>query len=154
MTSESRQQFRLNAMQSACPLCNVSPGVPCIGRNGPRIAMHAERSRPRFKRVERKPKLRRVRQPKPERAAKRAAAVEFYISDEWRAVRYEALRRHGGACQCCGARASIGKPLHVDHIKPRSKFPALELNVENLQVLCVDCNLGKSNRDETDWRAA
>lgn len=154
MSTESRRQFRLNAMQSACPLCNAGSGVPCAGKKGPRVAMHAERSRPRFKRVQREPKPKRVRKPDPERAAKKAAAIEFYTSDEWRAVRYEALRRHGGACQCCGARAATGKPLHVDHIKPRSKFPALELNVENLQVLCVDCNLGKSNRDETDWRAA
>lgn len=42
--------------------------------------------------------------------------------------------------------------MHVDHIKPRSKYPALELVLSNLQVLCEDCNLGKLAHDETDWR--
>lgn len=76
----------------------------------------------------------------------------FYETDEWRSVRYRALKLHGGRCQCCGAGAAQGKILHVDHIKPRSKFPELALTLENLQVLCEDCNLGKSNKDDTDWR--
>jgi hypothetical protein len=42
--------------------------------------------------------------------------------------------------------------MHVDHIKPRSKYPDLELSRQNLQVLCEDCNLGKSNKYEDDWR--
>src|SRR5262249_39926358 len=41
-----------------------------------------------------------------------------------------------------------------DHIKPRSKFPELELELGNLQVLCADCNLGKRAWDQTDWRPA
>ena len=85
-------------------------------------------------------------------APKRVPKESFYESREWRIVRYEALKLHGGACQCCGARGVDGKPLHVDHIKPRSIFPELELNVANLQVLCEDCNIGKSNTDQTDWR--
>lgn len=78
--------------------------------------------------------------------------VDFYASDEWRALRYQALLRATGKCECCGAGKANGAVLHVDHIKPRSKYPALELVLENLQVLCEACNLGKSNRDETDWR--
>ena len=77
---------------------------------------------------------------------------EFYWSDEWRTVRFTALRRNRGACELCGNGPSPGKPLHVDHIKPRSKYPKLALDPDNLQVLCIDCNLGKSNADETDWR--
>jgi len=42
--------------------------------------------------------------------------------------------------------------LHVDHIKPRSKYPELSLTFSNLQILCEDCNFGKSNIDQTDWR--
>lgn len=78
--------------------------------------------------------------------------LKFYESREWRNVRYSALIAANGICQCCGNRPSKDNPLHVDHIKPRSKYPELELEVSNLQVLCADCNLGKSNRDETDWR--
>lgn len=75
----------------------------------------------------------------------------FYESEQWRDLRYRALVHHGGKCQACGA-TGHEKVLHVDHIKPRSKFPELALKLSNLQVLCVDCNLGKSNRDSTDWR--
>ena len=49
---------------------------------------------------------------------------------------------------CCGSERNIV----VDHIKPRSKFPGMSLDLENLQVLCNDCNMGKSNDDFTDWR--
>lgn len=84
--------------------------------------------------------------------AKRKYTVNFYESEEWRTVRYQALKLHGGSCQCCGARGGAGVVLHVDHIKPRSKFPELELELSNLQVLCEDCNLGKRAWDQTDWR--
>lgn len=51
----------------------------------------------------------------------------------------------------CGV-AAHKKELHVDHIKPRAEFPELSLVKENLQVLCVDCNMGKGAWDETDFR--
>lgn len=77
---------------------------------------------------------------------------QFYLSREWRDIRYQALLRSNGRCDCCGARPTEKSALHVDHIKPRSKFPKLEFELSNLQVLCRDCNLGKSNIDQTDWR--
>jgi len=77
---------------------------------------------------------------------------DFYKSDEWREVRYKALVMHGAQCQCCGATRADGVKLHVDHIKPKSKFPELALDIKNLQILCEDCNLGKMARDQTDWR--
>ena len=77
--------------------------------------------------------------------------MSFYETDEWRMIRYEALKRSRGCCECCGARGGEAI-LHVDHIKPRSKYPHLELVLSNLQVLCEACNLGKGNHDETDWR--
>jgi HNH endonuclease len=79
-------------------------------------------------------------------------AGNFYESREWREVRYKTLTKFGAVCQCCGASRNSGKVMHVDHIKPRSKFPHLELELGNLQVLCEECNLGKSNIDESDWR--
>lgn len=77
-----------------------------------------------------------------------AAGPSFYDSREWRTLRYKALKLHGAKCQLCG---DTGK-LHVDHIKPRFKFPELELRLDNLQVLCEDCNLGKGAWDQSDWR--
>lgn len=78
----------------------------------------------------------------------------FYESDEWRALRYEALKTYGRKCMVCG---SVPHPenkvrIHVDHIKPISKFPELKLSFDNLQILCEDCNLGKSNKDCIDYR--
>ena len=73
----------------------------------------------------------------------------FYRTREWRDVRYKALVKFGKKCQACG---ETGGYIHVDHILPRSKHPDRELDIENLQVLCEACNIGKSNTDTTDWR--
>jgi 5-methylcytosine-specific restriction endonuclease McrA len=74
---------------------------------------------------------------------------DFYMTKEWRQVRYSVFVKYGKICMCCGTKDGY---LHVDHIKPRSKFPELELEISNLQVLCEACNVGKSNLDQTDWR--
>ncbi len=77
---------------------------------------------------------------------------DFYQSREWLDLRYRVLRKSNGCCQLCGNRGTDDAPLHCDHIKPRSKHPELELSESNIQVLCKNCNLGKSNKDATDWR--
>jgi hypothetical protein len=78
---------------------------------------------------------------------------KFYVSEEWRKLRYKVLKKFKGCCCLCGrSYQKNGVVIHVDHIKPRSKYPELELDEDNLQLLCEDCNLGKSNRDSIDWR--
>jgi 5-methylcytosine-specific restriction endonuclease McrA len=77
---------------------------------------------------------------------------EFLSSYEWRRVRMLAITKYGARCQCCGASPSDGAKIHVDHIKPRRLFPQLGLDLENLQILCEECNHGKGNWDMTDWR--
>ena len=42
--------------------------------------------------------------------------------------------------------------LHVDHIIPKTRNPHLALCFDNLQILCEECNEGKSNKFNTDWR--
>jgi hypothetical protein len=74
--------------------------------------------------------------------------MSFYQTSQWIELRYKILRKYGFTCQACGSPAEPGNPVHVDHIKPRSKYPELELCEDNLQVLCKACNLGKSNRYE------
>jgi len=74
---------------------------------------------------------------------------EFIFSPEYLSVRYEALKRSNGKCQLCGSRDR----LEVDHIKPISLYPKLQLEISNLQVLCHQCNSGKSNTDQTDFRS-
>ena len=81
-----------------------------------------------------------------------AANDNFYKSDEWLRLRYLAIREAGGKCQCCGQRPAHGNPIQGDHIKPISRYPWLAFDLDNIQVLCRNCNMGKSNIDETDWR--
>jgi len=76
----------------------------------------------------------------------------FYTSNAWLELRYDALKRNGGYCELCGRGKRDGASLHVDHIKPRSLHPELALVLENLQVLCEECNIGKGNRDDINWR--
>lgn len=77
---------------------------------------------------------------------------KFYQTREWRGLRYKVIRESDRRCQCCGASAENGAELHVDHIKPRSIYPELSLSQDNLQVLCSECNKGKSNVFFDDWR--
>jgi 5-methylcytosine-specific restriction endonuclease McrA len=77
---------------------------------------------------------------------------EFLKSYEWRKLRMQALKKYGPVCMCCGATPSTGAVINVDHIKPRKLFPDLALDINNLQILCHECNHGKGNWDQTDWR--
>ena len=79
-------------------------------------------------------------------------ADEFYRCRSWLELRYAVLAKRGSECECCGLTRAKGVVIHVDHIRPRSKFPQLELVESNLQVLCDLCNIGKSNKHQTDWR--
>lgn len=87
-------------------------------------------------------------------AGSRKSKNSFYHSPAWRKLRYKVLARYGRTCQCCGKSPKSSKAIHVDHIKPISKFPHLRLELSNLQVLCGECNKGKGSWDQTDWRSA
>ena len=60
-----------------------------------------------------------------------------------RGLRHEVFKRDKYTCKECGAKKSEGATLHIDHIIPISKGGTDELS--NLQTLCADCNLNKSN---------
>lgn len=90
-----------------------------------------------------------------EQALRQQAAKEadtFYRSREWRRLRYQAFQRYGNKCCVCGRGASDGMVMHVDHIKPRSLYPHLALDIANLQIMCNECNVSKGNRDEVEWQ--
>ena len=74
----------------------------------------------------------------------------FYYSPDWLCLRTRVIQKYGSKCMKCGSQESIA----VDHIKPRSKFPELELDFDNMQVLCRVCNSSKSNRHVVDYRPA
>lgn len=78
--------------------------------------------------------------------------VDFYKTKAWRALRLQALEYYERRCVCCGATPKSGAVLHVDHIKPRCRYPELALDIDNLQILCEACNLGKMANVEIDWR--
>ena len=65
-------------------------------------------------------------------------------------LRFNVLDRDGGVCCVCGRSPHDGITLHVDHITPFSLGGLTTL--DNLQTLCADCNIGKSNRSSTDFR--
>lgn len=92
--------------------------------------------------------------PKESSREKRAARIpkDFCDSDAWKRLRYQALKKYGARCMCCGATRADGVQIHVDHVKPKSKYPELALSLSNLQILCEPCNIGKGAWDETDWR--
>lgn len=76
----------------------------------------------------------------------------FLETYEWRRLRMEALKKYKPRCMCCGATPATGAVMNVDHIKPRKTWPSLAMDINNLQILCHDCNHGKGNWDQTDWR--
>lgn len=76
--------------------------------------------------------------------------VDFLSSKEWKAVRNIVLSKYGRLCMRCGSKDRI----QIDHIKPRSKYPQLQLDVNNLQVLCWECNKDKAARYEKDYRSS
>ena len=101
------------------------------------------------------PKFKELKSKKRKKRAKfqdKNKSNKFYSSREWLELRYRALRWHGFSCMCCGKTKDQGAQLHVDHIKPRSKHPELSLSFNNLQVLCRQCNMGKSNKYDDDFR--
>lgn len=79
---------------------------------------------------------------------KRMESENFYLNKPWIILRKEVLNKYGEVCMKCGST----KRLEVDHIKPRSYYPELELDINNLQVLCKSCNCSKSNRKIFDLR--
>jgi|688.fasta_scaffold566903_2 5-methylcytosine-specific restriction endonuclease McrA len=85
-----------------------------------------------------------TRYKKPRRKVKES----FYMTDQWRSLRKQVLKKYGSVCMKCQSK----KQIHIDHIKPRSLFPELELDFDNLQVLCKTCNERKSNIHFKDYR--
>lgn len=76
---------------------------------------------------------------------------DFLKTEAWKRLRYEAYLKMGRICMCCGASHKESR-IHVDHVKPRGKYPELVLDMNNLQILCASCNWGKGGDDETDFR--
>jgi len=74
---------------------------------------------------------------------------QFDFKDKkWQKLRKAVFRKYGKVCMKCGSTGEI----HVDHIKPKSKYPDLAYEFSNMQLLCKDCNYEKSNKNTIDYR--
>lgn len=79
---------------------------------------------------------------------KTLSSPEFYKSRAWLSMRKRVLKFYGRKCMKC---ATIHGAIQIDHIKPRSIYPQLSLDFNNLQVLCRDCNFDKGTQTK-DYR--
>ncbi|MEE8288879.1 MAG: HNH endonuclease [Nitrosomonadaceae bacterium] len=93
-----------------------------------------------------------IKKPNGEKLKNKNSVSGFYTSFSWARLRYQALRRNDGCCECCGRSKHEGAIMNVDHIKPIKKYPELKLELSNLQVLCGLCNWGKGSKYEEGWR--
>lgn len=59
-------------------------------------------------------------------------------------MRYKILKKDNFTCVACGRNVDDGVKLHIDHKKPFSLGGLTEIS--NLQTLCSECNIGKSNK--------
>jgi hypothetical protein len=95
-------------------------------------------------------------QPKVEVGETRTSELDLPEMDSYKHVRaglwWQVLARDNWTCLSCGRTAKDGITLEVDHILPRSKGG--KDSIENLQTLCKKCNIGKSNKDDTDLRVS
>jgi 5-methylcytosine-specific restriction endonuclease McrA len=78
-------------------------------------------------------------------------AKNYYGTPEWRRVRYLFLRQQKRPLTCSLCNRSDGV-ICVDHIKSVRRYPELRSRLDNLQLLCTQCNLGKGSDFDDDWR--
>ena len=72
---------------------------------------------------------------------------QFYSSPEWNLLRDQVIREADHLCSECGELIQYKEDITVDHIRPRSKYPDLALERQNLRVLCRSCNSRKGAKD-------
>lgn len=75
--------------------------------------------------------------------------ISFGTSENWRYLREMTFKIQGKRCLKCGKEHAS---MHVDHIYPKSTYPHLEYMIDNLQVLCPECNKKKSFTKIEDHR--
>lgn len=106
----------------------------------------------RARRDHRRCQMRSAYEADPYRILNREFRAEFVALDIHHDIRSEVVRRCGYRCGGCGREIRRASTLHIDHIRPKSAYPALEFLASNLQVLCSKCNMHKHAYDGDDWR--
>lgn len=74
----------------------------------------------------------------------------FYLTDEWLSLKRKVHKLYKCGCMKCGIDSV---ETHIDHIFPRSTHPEFALSIHNLQILCKNCNVEKSNKNTIDYRS-
>ena len=80
---------------------------------------------------------------------KKKISRSFYKSKEWTALALLTKKLYGRVCMKCG---TVKGRMNSDHCKPRSLYPELALDINNIAILCRKCNKEKSNKHCTDYR--
>jgi len=73
---------------------------------------------------------------------------KFFESRQWISIKSAMYAIFSKECMKCKKTKVI---LNIDHVKPRHKYPSLELDIYNCQILCRECNLEKFT-DTADYR--
>ena len=61
----------------------------------------------------------------------------------WNDLRLKVFERDGNICRFCGIQED---GMHIDHKLPKFLFPSLTYDLDNLQVLCKNCNSRKGHK--------
>jgi len=94
-------------------------------------------------------KMKPVKKFKQSKRQRKQKIEPFSTKDKrWQALREKVFKTYGKICMECRSTDA----LHVDHIKPKSRYPELAYRFDNLQVLCKACNQRRSNINCNDWR--
>ncbi|WNM51534.1 HNH endonuclease [Staphylococcus phage S-CoN_Ph10] len=74
-------------------------------------------------------------------------------SKRWKTLRERIIKRDGGMCNRCWVSLNVieTKDLQVHHIKPRSEYPELMYDPNNLITVCKTCNLALGTKGSLDW---
>jgi HNH endonuclease len=78
----------------------------------------------------------------------------LYFSGGWNINILQAFIRDGGCCVYCGKEVlkEFSLAFCGDHLLPKSLYPDLAENVDNLVPACAECNLIKHNYDPSEGR--
>ena len=86
------------------------------------------------------------------RKNREANSWEKWNKRQWWKIIYwkkQALKRDDYNCKKCWLREP--EIMVVDHIKPKSIFPELSIDINNLQTLCPNCHARKTIKEKKQW---